>query len=327
MQTRSWLLCIFASAVLATTLCFLRLTSPIPAEPGGSSRPSEVQGKTQPAPGHVAAIATQTTQPIREIRVAAGDEVKQDQIVIVLDSEEDQAEVKVKEGELAAARARLALLKEQKHGSDKDQALANLKKAQADLQNAKRTWDRMQTLYKEGSIAEKTYRDARTDYEKAVETERIANDKLSAIIGEHMRHQLDEAEAQVQKAQAEVDKAKAELDNQTLRSRLTGTVTWLRAAPGLVGRPGLVQWAEIVDTRVLEVRCDVSPEHAQGLRAGQAAEIHGPGDARLGGKVRVIGAAADASTGSVPVLIHVDNREHKLRVNVPVRVSFSSESR
>src|SRR5581483_11369992 len=106
----------------------------------GSSQPparsAEVPGKTQPARGRAAVIAPQTTQPIREVRVAVGEAVKKGQIVVQLDDDEMQAEVKAKDVALAIARAKLAELRAELV-AEKDQAEAIVKKAGIEVQDEK----------------------------------------------------------------------------------------------------------------------------------------------------------------------------------------------
>jgi multidrug resistance efflux pump len=297
------------------------------AEPVGPIRPGTFSGKTQPAPGHFAAIAPQTAQPVKDVRVAVGDVVKKDQILFLQDDDEDRADVKSKEAALASSRSALARLKARLHGTEKDQAVASLKKAQAERANARRAAERTEELFQRGSVAEKSVRDARTEYEKAVQNERSASDKLEALVGAPMRYALEEAEAVVRQAEADVETARAVLDNETVRARVAGTVTRLRAVPGLIGRPGLALWGEIVDTSVLEVRCNVPPAQAQRLHVGQAAGVRGPGDVRLRGQVVAVSAAADEQTELIPVRIQLDNRKGQVPVYVAVQVSFANESR
>ncbi len=295
-----------------------------PPDPGTSP---EFPGKTQPAPGHLAAIAPQTTQPVKEVRVSVGDVVRKDQILFVQDDDEDRAEVEAAEAAVAAARASLERLRAQLHGTKKDDALADLHKAQVEKENARKYQERVEEVSRHGSVSEKTLLRARADYKKAVENERAAAGKLDAIIGPPMRHQLDEAEAELRRAGAQAQKARAALDNETVRARVAGTVIRLRAVPGLVGRPGLARWGEIVDTSVLEVRCTVPPAQARKLRVGQAATVRGPAEVRLRGKVTMISPAADEKTGRVPVRVRLDNSGHELAAYVAVQVSFANEPR
>src|SRR5207248_113351 len=119
-------------------------------------------------------------------------------------------------------------------------------------------------------------------------------------------------------AKAVVDAAKAELEHYTVTAPIEGRVTALDVVPGTVSRPGTSVWGEILDLRELDVRCDLSPQQADGLTEGQAAEVYQgwKKETRYAGKVVFIGPAADPVSGRVPVLVRLANPEERLRCYV-----------
>jgi cobalt-zinc-cadmium efflux system membrane fusion protein len=121
--------------------------------PSGSSPILEFPGKTQPAPGKAALICPVPLHPVEEVLVKAGDRVKKDQVLIKLDADEPQADVRNKEAILESARVshkqarelvdRLRPIKE--NGAIADQrwheAQTSLEKWQADERAAKAAWE------------------------------------------------------------------------------------------------------------------------------------------------------------------------------------------
>jgi RND family efflux transporter MFP subunit len=131
-------------------------------------------------------------------------------------------------------------------------------------------------------------------------------------------------EAQQRAAEAELALAQAELKLYNVTASIDGEVAWLDVSPGTVTWPGTLIWGEIVDVRELDVRCELSPVQAEQVAVGQAAEVRQSGNAEAAatGKVAFIGKVADRGTGSVPVVVRVDNAQGRLRAEVAVKVRF-----
>jgi multidrug efflux pump subunit AcrA (membrane-fusion protein) len=108
---------------------------------------------------------------------------------------------------------------------------------------------------------------------------------------------------------------------------IDGEIAWLDVSPGTVTWPGTLIWGEIVDVRELDVRCELSPAQAERVAVGQSAEVwlDGKAEAAGAGKVVFIGKVADKNSGSVPVVVRVDNSQGRLRAEAGVKVRFPSE--
>jgi RND family efflux transporter MFP subunit len=131
------------------------------------------------------------------------------------------------------------------------------------------------------------------------------------------------AEHDEKAAQAAVDSAKAELEHYTVTAPIDGVVSWLKVNVGTVSRPGTSVWGEILDLSEIDVRCDLTPEQADRVTVGQPAEVRANGHSeRWAGKVVSVGIAADAATGTVPVVVRVADAKERLRCRVPVTVRF-----
>jgi RND family efflux transporter MFP subunit len=248
-----------------------------PDEAKAAGASFEVAGKTQPSPKRRAVIAPVPLHPVVEVLVAAGDHVKKDQVLVKLDADEPEADVRAKE--------------------------ASLDSAKAVAQEARRYYPHIEELHRAGSVSEAAYHQSR----------------LALLT----------AEANERSAKAALESAKAELEHYTVTSPMDGVVSWLEVSVGTVSRPGTTVWGEILDLREMDARCEVSPEQADRLAAGQPVEVRRPGDngaAYLSGKVIYVGIAADARTGQVPVVVRLDNSGAKLRSGVPVRVRFGESA-
>jgi membrane fusion protein, multidrug efflux system len=134
-------------------------------------------------------------------------------------------------------------------------------------------------------------------------------------------------EAQMLAAEAELSLAQSELKLYTVTAPIDGEVAWLDVSPGTVTWPGTLIWGEIVDLSELDVRCELSPAHADQVVIGQPAEVWLDGKANVvaTGKVTFLGKVADRNSGFVPIVVRVANSQHRLRAEVPVKVRFQIE--
>jgi len=117
------------------------------------SKPAEaallwVPGRTQCAPGHKATIAPVPLHPVVEVLVKAGDRVKQDQVLVRLDDDEPQADVRAKK--------------------------ALVDSAKIALEEADRYLTKAEEMYKDGVYPEARYFAARTAALKAKHDEQAA---------------------------------------------------------------------------------------------------------------------------------------------------------
>jgi RND family efflux transporter MFP subunit len=239
--------------------------------------PVWVVGRTQCSPGRKATIAPVPLHPVVEVLVVPGDRVKKDKVLVKLDDDEPQADVRNKK------------------------ALAD--SAKVVLEEAVRYLKKSEEMFKDGVCPEARYFAARTAALKA---------------------DLDE-----RAAVAAWESSKAELEHYEVTASIDGVVSWLEVYPGMVSRPGTTVWGEILDLSEIDIRCDVTLEQADRIKAGQDAQVRQTRKTgvQLTGKVVMVGITVDAATGLVPVTARVPNSEGILRCGEPVQISFSEGSK
>jgi multidrug resistance efflux pump len=122
-------------------------------------------------------------------------------------------------------------------------------------------------------------------------------------------------------ARGALDSAQAELEHFVVTASIDGVVSWLDVHPGMVSRPGTTVWGEILDLSEMNVRCGLTPEQADRVSVGQAAEVRPrANEEAFPGRVVFVGTRADLATSLVPVMVRLSNAKGRLRCNVPVRV-------
>jgi multidrug efflux pump subunit AcrA (membrane-fusion protein) len=298
--------------------------SPSSAAPAPAAA-DEVTGKTQPAPGRLAAIAPAVLHPVEEVLVRVGDRVKKGQPLILIDADEPKADVRAKEGALQELLASLERLRAEPRQADQDEARASLRSAAVSAEEARQLMERIEPSWQRGAIPDQRYYAAKAALAKAQADEKAAAARLDKLLRRPYRHELAEMAGKIAAARGALDAAKAELEHYTVAAFIEGTVSRLDVVPGTVSRPGTTLWGEIIDLRELDVRCEVASAAADRLKVGQVAEVSRGGDAegRRSGRVAFVGPAADPHSGRVPVLVRLRNPQEHLRSGVEVKVRFS----
>jgi RND family efflux transporter MFP subunit len=173
---------------------------------------------------------------------------------------------------------------------------------------------------------------ARTTHEEAKEVwSRLtkASSEGGVVSGQQLlekRTLVIKTEREERAAKAALEAAQAELEHYTVAAPIDGVIAWLDVHPGMVSRPGTTVWGEILNLAEVDVRCEVTPEQADGLAVGQVAEIRMDKRQEVFGTGRVVfvGILADKATGLVPVLVRVANPKERLRCEIAVQVRFCS---
>ncbi len=186
---------------------------------------------------------------------------------------------------------------------DEPQADVRLKKALLEntgiaMREAKRYLVSLEKLEAKGAVSEQRIHDARA----------------SAL----------KAEADERAAKAAVDASMAELEHFIVPSPIDGVVNRLDVYLGMVSRPGTTVWGEVLDTKELDIRIQLTPAQIERVKVGDQAEIMKEDKTATHGAGRLvfISLEANSATGSFPALVRFDNREGKLRCEMAVQVRF-----
>lgn len=244
----------------------------------------------------IATVSAKVTGKVREVMIEEGQRVEEGEVLATLDDAEAQAELSLREAQLASARAQL------------DEIRTN-------AANARREYERQQSL------------DARKL------TSASALDASRTLV-EALDGRLRAQEREVDVASESVDSAQVQLDNTIVRAPFSGVITVKAAQPGEMISPisaggGSIRTGigTVVDMDSLEIQVDVNEAYINRVQPGQPVEavLNAYPEWKIPARVIAIVPTADRSKATVKVRIALDERDARIVPDMGVRVAFLEE--
>jgi len=234
-------------------------------------------------PRQEADIGTPVVGVVESVAVDRGDRIRQGQVLVVLQSRVESANV-----EVASQRARVA---------------AELRAANANLLLADSRYKRSVDLHGRNFISRQALDQAESEFEVA-------------------RQRVAQAREQLQVLGSEADLAKAQLSQRTLRAPFDGVVVDRMVQPGerVEDRP-LLQVAAIDELQVeVVVPAAQFGGIRAGEMATVRPDV--PGVGAVQARVSVVDPMVDAASNTFRVRLAVDNREGQVPAGVRCRIEF-----
>lgn len=215
--------------------------------------------------------------------------------------------------DLEASRQRLAEFVAGPRLEDLRRLEAVAKSAEAKQVNARKRFDRLQALSRQGASARGELDDALSAKDSAEQDLIAARAAHEAAVAGTRSEQLAQAKAAVAKMEEEVNRIQDILGEHTIHTPFAGYVVKRLAEKGewvAVGDPV----AEIIELNPAEVRVAVPEDHVASLRRGQEVRVAVDALAKRDGKrndlkgeiFRII-PDADSRSRSFPVRVQIDN--------------------
>lgn len=281
-----------------------------------------------------AEINARLTGQIAQVLVREGDPVQAGQPVLMMQSTDLRARVQQAATAVEAARARLRQaraghgltgtqvdLEVRRVAQGIPQAEANLHKAEAELADARKDFERQKGLFNEGAVpqiridqAELRYNVALRNTEAARSAVKAARETLEMARANVRQTEVSSADAAaaaaaVQQAQAALEGAQTDLNDAVVRSPITGVVVKRLIEPGMTtsamaGRPLLI----VADNRALELSAPLDEKYSRLVHRGTTVQVETRVlDQPVPGTVVEMVPAADPSTHTVRVRIRINN--------------------
>jgi HlyD family secretion protein len=265
-------------------------------------------------------VSSEIQGRLQQLLVDRGDTVKSNQLIGVLRPQEWKADMafyssseqqSAAQVEVAEADLKFQELQTSNQIRQAEATLAStqaqVNQGEADLENARLNFKRLEDLYKGGVEAVQTYDQARTANDSAkarVESLRklvLASEAALALANANAeqvtarRATLEANKHQLAAAAAQKEKARVRLDYTQLRAPIEGTVDVRAALEGEVVNPGQAI-VTLINPDNLWVRLDVEESYIENIRVGDKLKVRLPSGAVLEGTVFHRGIDADYAT-------------------------------
>ena len=179
-------------------------------ERGNLARSVVATGKIEPITK--VEIKSKASGIVKKLYVEYGDLVKAGQLLAELDRDEMLAEVRQSEAQLASTQATLKATKADLHRSEVDAE-------SPEIPMLKRTYERAQSMARDGVVSQQQLDDAQKAYELALNKQNVARAQVEVNKGK-----LSQAEADVVRAQATLAQLREQLSYTTIVAPIDGLV-------------------------------------------------------------------------------------------------------
>jgi HlyD family secretion protein len=268
------------------------------------------------------AIVPKISAPVKTFYVKRGSQVKEGELLAVLENKDLAAAAQDTKGAYDQAQAVYAI----STGADLP---AEMQKAELEMQAAKQTleaqqkvYDSRKDLFQQGALPRKELDQAGVELTQARNQYEIANKRLEALQAIGKQQTLKSAAGQLESAKGKYMGAEAELGYSEIRSPVNGVVTDRPLYPGEMAAAG-TPLLTVMDISEVIARAHIPQPEAELLKVGDEAKIAVPGEEKpVEGKITVVSPALDPNSTTVEVWVEAKNPGQRLKPGTSVQVSM-----
>ncbi|MBC7783261.1 MAG: efflux RND transporter periplasmic adaptor subunit [Burkholderiales bacterium] len=235
------------------------------------------------AQGENIAISSVVPGVVESVHAQVGDHVKKGQKLFSVEAGDLQAQLSVRQAQVAAAEERLAALKASPRPEDVPPAEAKVAEGRAILSDRMEQLNRLDTLRGSGAVGQDESQRAAWAVEVAKAQLTGAEAALAKIKAGTWAPDIKVAEADVASARAQVDALKIEWNRRTVVAPSDGKILQVRVRAGEFAAAGVMQTPLMVlgQTATLHVRVDIDENDAWRLKPGSVASASLRGNSAL----------------------------------------------
>jgi multidrug efflux pump subunit AcrA (membrane-fusion protein) len=275
-------------------------------------------------------IATRVSGKVGRLFVKDGDEVKQGQLLLELDTRDFNVQKVQAEGTLMSASNQLAKAQIGARQQEIAQVYTQVSQAEANYHDAIRKMERVEGLYKIGGASQEQMDDARLRVRVLEQQLQSAQEQLSLTKEGATAEDLGNLVGQVRQAQAGYQRSQDQLDYAVVVSPIEGVVFNKDVQEGKMVTPEMTLMT-IANMRNIVIQAEVEEQYLWALEPGTVVRATGNGfhGREYTGKVKVINPVAlyspvKTKTSKYIVKVQIDNPDIFIRPGMTGEIHFQA---
>lgn len=249
-----------------------------------------------------------------QLGILYGQEIGRGELLVRLDTREEEVALRIAEAKLQKAKADLTNLKAWERPEEINRLNALREEAIARLEQSKQNFQRMEQLHQRKAISSSEFEKAVTEVSTAKATVAAADAVLAKAQAGPTHEEIEIQKALVAQAAAEVEQCRLVIDKAQIKAPYDGVVTAFHVEVGDRVSPNGDPVAEIMDLRFLIAEIAVpeayiSNVHLQDRATVQVAGVQKP----VTGLVVAVNDMVDPQTRTFSVRIAIDNESRKYK--------------
>jgi HlyD family secretion protein len=210
---------------------------------------------------------------IQEMKREEGDDVRNGDVIALLDAGPYEDQVHLAEAQVAQARANYTKMVNGFRSEEIEQLRAQLAQAKANYENALKMFARQDKLLQTHAISQSDY-DAATSSRDSLKAQvQSAEANLNLELAGNREEDIDNAKAQLDNAQANLDSAQRNLTDCQLRASVDGVVITRAVEPGTIAATSTIVYS-VCETAPVWVRTYVDERDLGRIYPGMKAMVY-----------------------------------------------------
>ncbi len=277
-------------------------------------------------PRQQAAIVPKISAPVKNFLVKRGSQVRQGQLLAVLENRDLSAAAQENKGSYEQAQASYETTTAASLPEEIQKAQADAQQAQQSLDAQEKVFESRQQLFAQGALPRKELDQSRVDVTQARNQAAIAKKHLDALMAIGKQQELKSAAGQLESAKGKYLGAEAQLSYSEIRSPMDGVITDRPLYPGEMAAAG-TPLLTVMDISSVIAKAHVPQNDAGALKVGDKGTMTVPGiETPIEGKITVVSPALDPNSTTVEVWLEAKNPKHELKPGTSVQLSLTAQT-
>lgn len=217
-------------------------------------------------------VSSKTAGQIKEISVKEGDKVLKEEVLVFLDHESMDIQLRQMSANIEQAEAQLRLLQSGARKEDIVLAKEQVKTAKINLDQSLTDKERLEKLFESNSVTQKQFEDAKVRYELSLNQYNAAKENLSKVNNLIRPEEIESSRANLKRNQVGLEIIQKNIEDCTVKSPLDGIVTKKFAETGEYVTPGS-SLLKLSDLSLLNLYIYINETDLGKVKLGQKAEV------------------------------------------------------